>query len=271
MGGGRRRGARVTAQPRATLEFLHGGSVARLTLRAPKANILDAAMIAALDEGVRDIIARGSLNAVIITSAGPHFSFGASVEEHLPDRIRLTLAALHALLRRLLDVPAPTIGALRGQCLGGGLELALACDLLIAEETAQLGCPEIKLGVFPPAASALLPARVGAARAAALTLTGASISGKDAAAMGLVTRVAPDGGLEASLEAWLAEAFLTRSPAGLRFAAEASRAEVRRAAAEILPAAESLYLNDLMRESDAVEGIRAFLEKREPRWIGRHA
>jgi len=258
----------VTASPRATLEFLHGGSVARLTLRAPKANILDAAMIAALDAGVRDIIERGHLHAVILTSEGPHFSFGASVEEHLPDRIRPTLAALHGLLRRLLDVPAPTIGALRGQCLGGGLELALACDLLVAEESAQLGCPEIKLGVFPPAASALLPVRIGAARAAALTLTGASIGGLEAAAIGLVARVAPDGGLGASVEAWLSEVFLPRSPAGLRFAALASRAEARRAADEILPAAESLYLDGLMREPDAVEGIRAFLEKRDPRWMG---
>ena len=258
----------MTASPKATLEFLHGGSVARLTLRAPKANILDAAMITALDAGVRDIIERRNLHAVIITSEGPHFSFGASVEEHLPDRIRPTLAALHGLLRRLLDVPAPTIGALRGQCLGGGLELALACDLLVAEESAQLGCPEIKLGVFPPAASALLPVRIGAARAAALTLTGASIGGREAAAIGLVARVAPDGGLEASVDGWLSDAFLSRSPVGLRFAAMAIRAEARRAAVEILPGAERLYLDEMMREPDAVEGIRAFLEKRDPRWMG---
>jgi cyclohexa-1,5-dienecarbonyl-CoA hydratase len=254
------------AAPKATLAFVHDGRVARLTLCAPKANILDAAMIAALDTAVRQIVGREDIHAVVVAAEGPHFSFGASVEEHLPERIGPTLAALHGLLRRLLDVPAPTIGAIRGQCLGGGLELALACDLLIAEEGARLGCPEIKLGVFPPAASVLLPARIGAARAAALTLTGDSVTGREAGAMGLVARVAPDGGLEASLDAWLTDTFLPRSATGLRFAAAAVRADVRRALSESLPDAERLYLNRLMREPDAAEGIRAFVEKRQPRW-----
>ena len=256
----------MTGQPKATLEVLHSGRVARLTMRAPKANILDIEMIGGLDAGVRQIAALADLRAVVITGEGPHFSFGASVAEHLPDRIESALGALHGLLRRLLDVPAPTIGALRGQCLGGGLELALACDLLIAEEDAWLGCPEIKLGVFPPAASALLPVRAGAARAAALTLTGDSINGIEAHAIGLVARVAPSGGLDAALEDWLATTFLPRSAGGLRFAATAARREVRRVMDDALPLAEQLYLGELMRHPDATEGIRAFLEKREPRW-----
>lgn len=256
----------MTGETKATLEFLHAGRVARLTLRTPKANILDTEMIGALDAGVRQLETRGDLLAVVITGEGPHFSFGASVAEHLPDRIAAALAAFHGLLRRLLDVPAPTIGAVRGQCLGGGLELALACDLLIAEEGAQLGCPEIKLGVFPPAASALLPVRIGAARAAALTLTGDSISGTEAHAIGLAARVAPRTELDAALEEWLQTTFLPRSAGGLRYAAFAARHAVRRAMADALPEAERLYLNELMRHPDATEGIRAFLEKREPRW-----
>jgi len=263
--GGGPSGEDLTA-PKATIDYTHAGRIARLTLRAPKANILDAAMLAALDAAAREVSARDDLHALVITAEGPHFSFGASVEEHLPDRIGPTLAALHGLLRRVVDVPAPTIAAIRGQCLGGGLELALACDLLIAEEGARLGCPEIKLGVFPPAASVLLPARIGAARAAYLTLTGDSISGREAAAMGLVARVAPEGGLDASLDAWLTDAFLPRSATGLRFAAAAVRAEVHRALSGSLHEVERLYLNRLMREPDAAEGIRAFVEKREPRW-----
>ena len=252
--------------PKATLEFIHDGRVARLTLRAPKANVLDARMIADLSEGVRQIRMRGDLAAILVTSQGPHFSFGASVEEHLPDRIRQALADLHGLLRGLLAAPAPTIAAVRGQCLGGGFELALACDLIVAEDTATLGCPEITLGVFPPAASALLPVRIGAARAAALTLIGETITGQEAAAAGLVARLVRAGSLDAVLDTWLTDSFLPRSTAGLRYAAAAVRATVRDRIEESLRTAERLYLDGLMIEPDAVEGIRAFLEKRRPRW-----
>lgn len=254
------------ANPKASLDFTHAGRVATLTLRAPRANILDEAMIGAIQSGLRQVEARGEVCAVVIAGEGPHFSFGASVEEHLPDRIRTTLESLHDLIRGLLAIPAPTIAAVRGQCLGGGFELALACDLIVAEENATLACPEIKLGVFPPAASVLLPARIGAARAAALTITGAPLSGVEAAGTGLVARLAPAGGLDAVLEQWLADAFLSRSVAGLRFAAAAIRGSVRDAVDRLLGPAERLYLDGLMRDPDAVEGIHAFLDKREPRW-----
>jgi cyclohexa-1,5-dienecarbonyl-CoA hydratase len=256
---------------RARLEYLHDGRVARLVLSAPKANIIDRAMIATLEQQVHSLEGRGDLNAIVITADGPHFSFGASVEEHLPDQIAATLHALHGLLRGLLDLPAPTIAAIRGQCLGGAFELALACDLLIAEESAQLAAPEIKLGVFAPAASALLPARVGASRASSLLLTGQSLAGRDAADVGLVARVAPDGRLDASLDEWLASDFLPRSATALRLAAVATRRAARRAMEDDLPGLERLYLDQLMAEPDAEEGIRAFLEKRPPRWTSRAA
>lgn len=248
--------------PLARFEYTHEGRIARLTLAAPKANILDRAMIAALDGYLETLLPRDDLHAVVITSDGPHFSFGASIEEHLPDQIAGTLEALHGLLRRLVDVPAPTIAAVRGQCLGGGLELVLACDLVIAEETAQLGCPEIRLGVFPPAASALLPAKLGVALAASLTLTGESIGGREALARGLVARTAPDGQLAQRLDAWLADTFVPRAASGLRYAALAARPRIRRAIEEDLPLLERLYLDRLMREPDAAEGIRAFLQRR---------
>ncbi len=204
--------------------------------------------------------------AIVLGAEGPNFSYGASVEEHLPGQIASALADLHALLGRFLDLPAPTLAAIRGACLGGGLELALACDLLLAEQGARLGQPEIKLAVFPPAASALLPARIGAGPAAELILTGTTWSGARAAERGLVARTAPDGALEEELASWLAEDFLDRSPAALAQAARASRRTLRRAVEEELPRLERQYLDELMAEPDAVEGIRAFLEKRPPRW-----
>lgn len=248
------------------VEFEYEGQVARVVLDAPKANIVDQAMMTELELAFDQLAARRDLKAIVLTGDGPNFSFGASVQEHLPEQISGTLTRLHALLRRITEAPAPTIAAVRGQCLGGGLELALACDLILAEETAQLGCPEIQLGVFPPAASVLLPVRIGTGPAASLVLTGASVSGAVAAAMGLVARTAGPGQLETVLTEWLAADFLPRSPSALRYTALAVRRPLMHALEQDLPVVERLYLEELMCESDATEGIRAFLEKRPPRW-----
>lgn len=248
------------------LEFEHHQQVARITLAAPKANIIDRAMMAGLEWAFEKIAPRRDLNAILLIGEGSHFSFGASVQEHLPEQISLTLARLDAVLWHIADAPAPTIAAVRGQCLGGGLEVALACDLILAEETAQLGCPEIRLGVFPPAASAILPIRIGSGHAAKLVLSGGSVSGTEGAMAGLVNRTAAPGQLEAALESWLAADFLPRSCVALRCAARAVRRPLLRALQTELPVLEQMYLEDLMREPDAVEGIQAFLEKRPPKW-----
>lgn len=242
------------------------GRVARVILAAPKANILDEVMVTELTQAFASLAARRDLNAVVLTADGAHFSFGASVQEHLPGPVAGMLSRFHALLRQIAETPAPTIAAIRGQCLGGGFELALACDLIIAEETAQLGCPEIKLAVFPPAACVLLPLRVGSSRAAELVLTGASWSGSQAAAAGLVNRAVAAGELDQRVKEWLDQDLLAQSPAALRHAVTALRGATRHALNEELPKVERLYLEKLMAEPDAEEGLRAFLEKRPPRW-----
>ncbi len=242
------------------------GRLLRLRLARPKANVLDAEMIQALDAALAEA-ARGTpaVRGVLLDAEGPHFSFGASVQEHLPEHIAGTLSALHGLLRRVADAPAPVIAAVRGQCLGGGLELVLACDLIFAEEGAQFACPEIKLGVFAPAASALLPVRIGQAPATKLLLTGEPITAAQAADLGLAAR-AVAGNLGDAVASWLETDFLPRSPSSLGFACRAARLAVRRALDEDLPQLENLYLSELMSTPDAVEGIRAFLEKRSPHW-----
>jgi cyclohexa-1,5-dienecarbonyl-CoA hydratase len=252
---------------RARLDLEHGGRVARLSLAAPKANILDRAMMDELHEMAGSLLDRRDLRAVVVTADGPHFSFGASVEEHLPGEIDAVLSSLSRLLARLLDLPAPTIAAVRGQCLGGGLELVLGCDLVLAEETARLGCPEIKLGVFPPAASALLPPKIGDGPTADLVLTGESWMASRAHAVGLVTKICDEGALDEALGDWIEAEFLPRSPAALAQAVRAARRRCRHALLHDLPELERQYIEDLMVEPDAEEGIRAFLEKRSPRWI----
>ena len=251
---------------KARLEWLHDNQVARLVLAAPKANILDAAMMSDLRRLLAESSAQPDLKAILLTSDGPHFSFGASVEEHLPGQVASMFAFFGDLLRDLADAPAPTIAAIRGQCLGGALELALACDLIVAEDSAQLGLPEIKLGVFPPAGSALLPIRIGAGRATEAILTGSSLTAAAALAAGLANRVVPAGRLESDIDAWLQSDFLPRSSFALRYAAQAARRPLVHALRHHLPELESLYLYELMRHPDANEGIRAFLEKRPPQW-----
>jgi len=247
-------------------ELIDHDQVARITLAAPKANILDRAMMTNLVETFNELSWDGNLKAIVLGSEGPHFSFGASIEEHLPRHIAATLTQLHELLRAVTMAPAPVIAAVRGQCLGGGFELALACDLIIAEESAQFGLPEIKLGVFPPAGAALLPLRIGTSRTAELLLTGHSWTASQAAAVGLVHRLAPAGELGSALESWLESDFLPRSATGLCFAAQAARRPVLHALQHDLPSLEHLYLNELMRLPDAVEGLQAFMEKRQPKW-----
>jgi cyclohexa-1,5-dienecarbonyl-CoA hydratase len=251
---------------KAKLEFLHDERVARVTLAAPKANVLDEPMIEALGDIFGELADRRDLCAIVITGEGPHFSFGASIEEHVPEQIGGALSRLGKLLRKVAKAPAPTIAAVRGQCLGGGFELVLACDLIVAEEGAAFAVPEIKLAVFPPAASALLPVRLGSAAASYLTLTGRSWSGVEAKQHGLVARLAPDGGLDEEVDSWLREDFLPRSPAALRYATQAIRVAVMDALEIALPRLDLLYLEELMKEPDAVEGINAFMEKRPPVW-----
>ena len=240
------------------------GALLRLRLDRPKANLVDAEMIAALHAALTQYRRHVMLRGVLIDAEGPHFSFGASVEEHLPDRCAAMLESLHALLLELLEFPVPVLVAVHGQCLGGGLELALACGRIFAAPAAQFGQPEIKLGVFAPAASALLPYRVSQPAAEDLLLTGRSVAAPEAAAMGLVQAVAEDPA--AAALAWFDQHLQGKSAAALACALVAARGPMQHQVRERLRELERLYLDWLMRTHDANEGLSAFLEKRQPAW-----
>jgi cyclohexa-1,5-dienecarbonyl-CoA hydratase len=248
------------------VSFERDGQVARVTLSAPKANLIDQAMMKALAAAFDDLKSRPQLKVMILDADGPHFSFGASIPEHLPEHVRTMLPQFSRLLAQMLELPAVTIAAVHGQCLGGGFELALACDFIIAEEGAAFACPEIKLAVFPPAAAVLLPVRIGVSRAADLALTGSAWNATQAMNAGLIVRTAPQGRLEETVADWISDHFLPRSPAALRYALRAARLPLQRVLREDLPEIERIYLDELMAESDPAEGLRAFMEKREPRW-----
>jgi cyclohexa-1,5-dienecarbonyl-CoA hydratase len=235
----------------------------------PTGNIITADIINALRAGLESLDGNPRLKLVTIEGAGPDFSFGASIPEHTPDRIATVLPEMHALIEDLLDVPAPTAAIVRGRCLGGGFELALACDLIFAAEDATLGLPEIALGVFPPAASVLLPLRIGMSRAARAILTGESQPARVWYGWGLVELLAPGAALSADVDRWFDTHLAAKSAAALRHAVAALRAGVRPHIRTLLPEVEHLYLGELMRTHDAVEGIEAFLQKRAPRWQNR--
>jgi cyclohexa-1,5-dienecarbonyl-CoA hydratase len=240
------------------------GALLRLRLAKPKANLIDAAMIGALAAALDAHRSNPGLLAALIDHEGPHFSFGASVEEHLPARCEQMLDQLHALLREMLLWPRPILVAVRGQCLGGGLELAAAGSLIFAAPGAQLGQPEMKLGVFAPAASVLLPLRIGQGRAEDLLYSGRSISAPQAQAWGLVNEVAEDP-LDAAL-GYFDKHLAQKSGASLAFAVQAARLRFAELAQARLEALEALYLQELMATRDAKEGLQAFIEKRQPEW-----
>jgi len=242
----------------------HDDALLRVRLARPKANLIDDAMIRALSAAFASQKEREGLRGVLLDAEGPNFSFGASVEEHLPDRCAAMLAALHRLIVAMLEFPAPILVAVHGQCLGGGLELALAGSRIIASPDATLGQPEIKLGVFAPAASVLLPLRVAQPVADDLLFSGRSIDGSAAHAVGIVQQVSADA--EAAAIAYFESHLVKRSAAALACAVAAVRmpmvALVKRRLAEV----ERIYLHTLMATRDANEGLTAFLARRAPSW-----
>jgi cyclohexa-1,5-dienecarbonyl-CoA hydratase len=177
------------------------------------------------------------------------------------------LRGFHALLERMLALPVPVLVAVKGQCLGGGLELASAGGRIFASPDAKLGQPEIVLGVFAPAASCLLPERIGPAAAEDLLLSGRSVDAAEALRLGLVSAVADDP--EAAALAWFDAHLATKSAASLAFAVRAARMGLVERVHAKLAALEALYLSGLMSTRDASEGLTAFLEKRQARWEDR--
>ena len=240
------------------------GRLLRLRLSRPKANLIDAAMIAALDAALAEHLGNAALGAVFIDAEGPHFSFGASVEEHLPSRCAAMLRSIHGLIVRVVESPAPVLVAVRGRCLGGGLELALAGHLVFVSPDAALGQPEVKLGVFAPAASCLLPEIVGHRRAIDLLLSGRSVSGAEAVAMGVAHEAAADP--ERAALAYFDGQLKPKSASSLRLAVKAARFDYAARVKAKIAAVERMYLDELMKTHDAVEGLQAFLGKRAAQW-----
>lgn len=240
------------------------GRAATVTLDRPPLNVLDIPTIARLGEVIRELDGDEDLQLVVIRGAGDRaFSAGVAVQDHTPELVGPMLESLHGAIRRLRDLSAITVAAVRGHCLGGGMELALACDLVVASEDARFGQPEIELGCYPPVAAALYPSLIGPGRTLDLLLTGRTLACEEAERMGLVARrvASLDEGL-----AQLSSEVLGKSAAVVRLTKKAVRAGRDRGFSEALSETERLYLDELCPTADTAEGVAAFLEKRRPVW-----
>jgi cyclohexa-1,5-dienecarbonyl-CoA hydratase len=238
-----------------------------VTFGVPPGNILDTPVVQGLTEIFRETAAAPELRAICLEGRGGEFSYGSSIQEHLPEQVPEMLRRFGELIAALIDSSVFVVAAVRGRCLGGGLELASLCHRVIASPDATFGQPEIKLGVFAPVASVVLADRVGRGHAEDLCLSGRTIRADHALEMGLIDQIATGDPMPAAL-AYVREHLLPLSASSLRFAVRAGRANLA-ARLTALPGVEQLYLRELMQTHDAVEGVNAFLEKRTPVWKNR--
>ncbi len=242
--------------------------VARIVLSNPPLNILDIPMMEELLLAIEQVNVRPDVSTVVLSGSERAFCAGVDVAAHTPDKVAGMLTKFHAVIRGLIATRKVTVGCVRGACLGGGAELAMACDIVVTADNAKWGFPEIKLGCFPPVAAAALAAIVGQKVAADLILTGRQFSGADAQAMGLANEAVADDLVTAKVEERV-EQLAQLSPAALAITKKALYGWDSAHFDKGLARAEQIYLDELMKTQDANEGIRAFIERRKPEWKGR--
>ncbi len=248
------------------IELAIDAGLATITLSAPPVHILDATMCGEITTALRALRENAAVKVVLFRSSGPKaFSAGASVEEHRPEPVVQMLATFHGLIKELLAAPALTIAGVQGVCLGGGLELAAACDMVLASERAKFGHPEILLGCFPPAAGPLLRRIVGRHKTAEIIASGETFDASEALRIGLVNHVYNEDSFPGAC-ADFARALCGKSGAILRLAKRSYADLDREAIFAEIDRNETMYLDELIREPDMLEGIEAFLEKRAPAW-----
>lgn len=249
------------------IERLHGGALWDVEIGDGKGNILDRRLIEELTAMFVEARDASTLRAVCLRGHGRNFSYGASVEEHLPEQVRTMLSGFHGLFHAILDSRVVCLAAVRGRCLGGGLELASFCHRVFASPDALFAQPEIVLGVIAPMASLCLSERVGRANAEDLCLSGRTIASAQALTMGLVDVI--DEAPEEAARSYAREHLLPHSALSLRFAVAVSRRGLKKRLDGELPEIERTYLEELMSTHDANEGLQAFLDKRTPHWTQR--
>lgn len=239
--------------------------VATVTMHRPPLNVLHNPMMVEFNDLLESMPAGGNHAAIVIRAEGKAFSAGVDVSDHTDEKVGDMIRLFHGIFRKLLATDAVTIAVVQGAALGGGCELACFCDVVLASERAKFGQPEVQVGVFPPVAACILPLQIGIKKTVELTALGATIPAAEAHRIGLVSHVYPADEFEACVESYLADIRKLSRPV-VRLAKRATMLAAREQILAHLERAEALYLGELMKLSDAHEGVAAFMEKRTPEW-----
>lgn len=251
------------------LEYACADGLLTITLNRPPYNVLHIAMLEELSQALDRAEREESVRVVLITGKGNMaFSAGVDVKDHTPEKVERMFTSFHGVIQRLKDFPLPTIALLNGSALGGGCELAIACDMVVASEDVQIGQPEIRLGVFAPIAAILMPQRMSLPKVMELLLGGGLIGAREALYLGLVNKVYSRDNFAEQSRAFIGQ-FLSYSRVALILTKRAIRAAAGKPFPAAMHAVEHIYLNELMSSADVNEGLSAYLEKRKPVWSNR--
>jgi len=244
-------------------EFKDG--VAALTLNRAPLNVLNIEMMEEINTFLEGLMKEKSLKLLVVQAMGKAFSAGVDVGEHLGDLVFKMIEVFHKMFRLMDALKVPSIAVVNGSALGGGCELALYCDMVIATEKAKFGQPEIQVGVFPPIAALVFPRMMGRKKALELILSGDVISAQEALALGMINKIVPEGSLTEEAKGFI-ERFKKLSGIVLKLTKEATLAGLNDDMDRGLKVIEKIYLDRLMKTNDAIEGLKAFIDKRKPTW-----
>ncbi len=250
------------------LKFEKADGVARITLNRPKFNMMNIDMMSELNGLLEELLKDDELKCLALYAEGKHFCTGVEVADHKPENVDDMIAVFNRIFVLTEQLEVPILAVVQGYCLGGGMELAIACDSIIAAEGAQFGQPEIKVGFFPPYAAMRLPQLIGPAKAIEICTTGKFYSATDARSLGFVGHVVPDDQLAEAADKMIKE-ITANSPLIIRLNKRAVKHHFGMAFKPALEGVSDLFLNTLMKTEDTLEGIASYEEKRKPEWKNR--
>lgn len=239
--------------------------VARIVLNRPKHNVFNIDMMQELTELLAQLNNDTELKCVVIAAQGASWCAGVEVSDHKPELAPEMIRVFDALLKQIHALAVPSIAAVHGACLGGGMEVAIACDMIVASKAAIFGQPEIKLGFVPPYAAVRLPHLVGPSRAVEICTTGRRYSAEAVHRMGLVAELLETDAFEEGLEKLIKEIGHC-SPLIIRLNKKAVTQHLGMDIDTAMESVSDLFLNQLMKTEDTLEGIKSFEEKRRPEW-----
>lgn len=240
-------------------------AIAQITLNHAPYNLLTVPMMTELAEAIESLNGRNDIKCILLTSSQSVFSLGISREDSKPDRVFQTLDAFTRVFHAILEISKPMIVVVNGQAVGAGSELVAFGDMIVASPNAKFAQPEVKLGVFPPFASIMLPALIGPKKTYELILTGQSLSADEACKLGLVNKVVPESELQDAVREVLSRIIEFSGPV-LEMTKKVIQSSLGLPLQQAIKTSHDIYLNQLMSLEDAQEGVRALIENRKPVW-----